>query len=379
MIKFFRKIRQNLLMENKTGKYFKYAIGEIILVVIGILIALSINNWNESRKELNSELQLYSNLLSDLNSEYSSIEEQLFFTGAYDRFYFHLNKERSGQAEYDSGQNYNYLLWFHRYNIFIQEKYSESFHIIKNEKVHRKLKKFIEQEINTRNAVDDWNEHQMQIVRPFLLKHGISNTKALYNEELTDFAPIINTVNLIDYSKLKEQYTTEEFESLLFSIRFKTLWMTQNFSWLNEQNREFQVLLSHEMASTKLKGSFEPLEARTFEEMYAMEKPIDQIIAFIKKEAVNDTDYPITEGAINSFGYDLMEEVKYHDALRIFELNTELYPNQWNTYDSYGECLLELGDIENAIRAYKKSLELNPNNSSSIEALKNIIEKKNKK
>ena len=50
MIKFFRKIRQNLLIENKTGKYFKYAIGEIVLVVIGILIALQINNWNEERK-----------------------------------------------------------------------------------------------------------------------------------------------------------------------------------------------------------------------------------------------------------------------------------------------------------------------------------------
>ena len=49
MIKFFKKIRQNLLSEGKTGKYFKYAIGEIILVVIGILIALSINNWNEDR------------------------------------------------------------------------------------------------------------------------------------------------------------------------------------------------------------------------------------------------------------------------------------------------------------------------------------------
>jgi hypothetical protein len=50
MIKFFRKIRQNMLIENKTRTYFKYAIGEIVLVVIGILIALSINNWNESRK-----------------------------------------------------------------------------------------------------------------------------------------------------------------------------------------------------------------------------------------------------------------------------------------------------------------------------------------
>ena len=44
MIKFFRKIRQNLLAEGKTSKYLKYAIGEIILVVIGILIAISINN-----------------------------------------------------------------------------------------------------------------------------------------------------------------------------------------------------------------------------------------------------------------------------------------------------------------------------------------------
>ena len=51
MIKFFRKIRQNLLSEGKTGKYLKYEIGEIILFVFGILIALQINNWNEARKD----------------------------------------------------------------------------------------------------------------------------------------------------------------------------------------------------------------------------------------------------------------------------------------------------------------------------------------
>ena len=49
MIKFFRKIRYNLMSKNKTGKYFKYAIGEILLVVIGILIALQINTWNQQR------------------------------------------------------------------------------------------------------------------------------------------------------------------------------------------------------------------------------------------------------------------------------------------------------------------------------------------
>ncbi|MFC7357690.1 hypothetical protein ACFQO1_08330 [Jejudonia soesokkakensis] len=49
MIKFFKHIRYKLMVENKTGKYLKYAIGEIILVVIGILIALQINNWNQNR------------------------------------------------------------------------------------------------------------------------------------------------------------------------------------------------------------------------------------------------------------------------------------------------------------------------------------------
>ncbi|MGB5417519.1 DUF6090 family protein [Algibacter sp.] len=69
MIKFFRHIRQQLLSENKTGKYFKYAIGEIVLVVIGILIALQINNWNENRIK-NKEVKTFlNNLIQDLNGD----------------------------------------------------------------------------------------------------------------------------------------------------------------------------------------------------------------------------------------------------------------------------------------------------------------------
>lgn len=82
MIKFFRKIRQNLLLQNKTGKYFKYAIGEIVLVVIGILIALSINNWNEKRKARTLEINYLKNIQADLNAELknneSMIEERNF-------------------------------------------------------------------------------------------------------------------------------------------------------------------------------------------------------------------------------------------------------------------------------------------------------------
>ena len=75
MIKFFRKIRQNLLSEGKTGKYLKYAIGEIILVVIGILIALQINNWNENRKNRIAEADYYCRILDDFERNERLIDD----------------------------------------------------------------------------------------------------------------------------------------------------------------------------------------------------------------------------------------------------------------------------------------------------------------
>jgi hypothetical protein len=74
VIKLFRNIRQKLLTEGKTSNYLKYAIGEIILVVIGILIALQINNWNENRKLKNVEFQTLLALQIDLNASLEDID-----------------------------------------------------------------------------------------------------------------------------------------------------------------------------------------------------------------------------------------------------------------------------------------------------------------
>jgi len=69
MIKFFRKIRQNLLSEGKTGTYLKYAVGEIILVVIGILIALGINNWNSNRINTSKQRDYLMAIKNDLEKQ----------------------------------------------------------------------------------------------------------------------------------------------------------------------------------------------------------------------------------------------------------------------------------------------------------------------
>jgi len=75
MINFFRKIRKQLADDNKPIKYFRYAIGEIVLVVIGILIALSINNWNEQRKMNSQEQELLEGLEIEFTINFNRLEK----------------------------------------------------------------------------------------------------------------------------------------------------------------------------------------------------------------------------------------------------------------------------------------------------------------
>jgi len=77
MLKFFRSIRKKLIEEDNVRKYILYAIGEILLVVIGILIALQVNNWNEQRK-LNTEIETFQKaLLSELQNDLTSIDQKI--------------------------------------------------------------------------------------------------------------------------------------------------------------------------------------------------------------------------------------------------------------------------------------------------------------
>ncbi|TYA59668.1 hypothetical protein [Formosa maritima] len=79
MIKFFRKIRYNLMEQNKTRKYFKYAIGEIILVVVGILIALQINTWNQDIINTSNEQNYLVGLKNDLEKQINAFNGSVEF------------------------------------------------------------------------------------------------------------------------------------------------------------------------------------------------------------------------------------------------------------------------------------------------------------
>ncbi len=109
------------------------------------------------------------------------------------------------------------------------------------------------------------------------------------------------------------------------------------------------------------------LNLASLTDFYKTSQSIDKTIELIKSEHQkgNKSAYNVDQSAINTFGYQLMHVHEYENALKVFKLNTTLYPTGFNTFDSYGECLLKLNRKSEAMEAYKKSLELNPKNENA--------------
>lgn len=98
-----------------------------------------------------------------------------------------------------------------------------------------------------------------------------------------------------------------------------------------------------------------------------------QTYADIKKSL---PDFALKENEVNSWGYELMACGKIKEAIEIFKLNVELYPESFNVYDSLGEAYMNNGEKELAIKNYQRSIELNPQNTAGIEMLKKLKEQK---
>lgn len=147
MIKFFRQIRRDLMGKNKTSKYFKYAIGEIALVVLGILIALSINNWNENRKNLVKKETLLKALQIEFNSNLIQLDTVLYYDGLVlkniQRF-MQLDPDNSLELARDSMpnwfQNSSYRWTFNPLNGVLRSGISSGeIHLIKNDSLSNLL------------------------------------------------------------------------------------------------------------------------------------------------------------------------------------------------------------------------------------------------
>ena len=96
------------------------------------------------------------------------------------------------------------------------------------------------------------------------------------------------------------------------------------------------------------------------------------IKAYLEIRSKNPQDPAVNENRLNGLGYRFMGDKKYGEAVAVFKLNVELYPQSWNVYDSLAEAQMMNGDRELAIVNYERSLALNPGNANGARMLKKL-------
>lgn len=138
MIKFFRKIRQKLLSENQFSRYLLYAIGEIFLVVIGILLALQINNWNSYQNDREIEQNVLKSLANEFKINLTELsKDHKLNQASLDAGYALLQENRTelSSSEVDSliGTALNYATFDARTGVFDETIASGKMRLIQND------------------------------------------------------------------------------------------------------------------------------------------------------------------------------------------------------------------------------------------------------
>ena len=221
--------------KNKKGKYLKYAIGEIILVVIGILIALQINNWNENRKLKNNEKIILTDLIEDLKLDYNAfnedtkqLEKQLKLVDE-----LIIDPHNSKLAKTDINL-FRYLVYI--YPVTFEDNIPEG---INNKEIIEVLKNYYRfQQVALKDNIT-YSNVVLDLARPFLRKHGIHVPKAaVINVE--DY-----NQNIFDLTKLEKLYDTDEFGQILFELRVKTAEFIFDIENLCKLNKELVPVINN--------------------------------------------------------------------------------------------------------------------------------------
>ena len=226
MIKFFRKIRYNLMSENKTGKYLKYAIGEIILVVIGILIALQINNWNEKRKlqivQNTLLINFYENLAAD--SIILQNNKQILFKIIETQRQLHaFRKSLLEPDEIDNPQRIRNS--FRNYSI-TKSNHPDIATKILNESLKEKIREYYRLLAFLENAYTQYDNVVKETVRPYLANNLALNPDFLFDNQSQSDKP--EKLNLEQFYLIVKR---EDFGQILFESNLKA---TETVGILNE-------------------------------------------------------------------------------------------------------------------------------------------------
>ena len=239
MIKFFRNIRQNLLMENKTSKYLKYAIGEIVLVVIGILIALQINNWNEGRKKNQKEAILIKNIVEDLyidaayiDQALNELDEQL---GVVDQLIARVS-DGNTIPDYSSMGLVRYSSDFRPKT---QRNHTEAVSNLEKDATRKLLQNYFIKEDQVNDIFLEYEAIIHNEIRPYLRESGMHNLNSLYTRGNS-----LQNDMMLHPQILEAQLQEVKSQQLLYERRLKTESFKRLLKELKDNNQELIKILN---------------------------------------------------------------------------------------------------------------------------------------
>jgi Family of unknown function (DUF6090) len=196
------------MAKNKTGKYFKYAIGEITLVVVGILIALSINNWNEKQKDNNLEQiflqKLKSNLQDDITLYKSASARNDEIAKHLDSAIIMLHNYKDHTTK-DFQKHLPNLMFSSRFNpnktAFNNLMSIGKMNIIQNDSITEKLFLYYREVLSTKESIGEgMDTYNRNIFGPAILEFDYLNTSSNFKtkslEYYANYPLIINSLNL---------------------------------------------------------------------------------------------------------------------------------------------------------------------------------------
>jgi hypothetical protein len=261
MIKFFRKIRQKMLTENKFSKYLLYAIGEILLVVIGILIALQINTNSENHKKQVFEITILENIKEDilsdkvdceLNLEYIKIEltnEQRLLD-----FLFDENAPPKDSISFNDALGIDLITAFH--NASFNNLQNNDIGLISNNKLYKEITRFYDFYVSALKELEN--------------SHDYANT---YDDKFIFFRKHFTVINKKTKREFgsKDNAWNQDFERYNFAIK--------NVETL-KNDEEFKILLAESILINSIKISF---YQQLFEKIESLNKSIDSELRTLKK------------------------------------------------------------------------------------------------
>lgn len=216
MLNFYRNIRKLALISGSMRKYISYAIGEIILVMLGILLALQVNNWNDKRNRQASEIKILQELKSDLESIFIEVEGDLkahleFFKGSleFKKFLESDREYHDSLTPYFISSTYDLQIWPKK-GAYENLK-SIGFELISGDSLRHQITDFYELRITRLEKTApmyDINRDIYKILVPYVKKHFKVDKKVDLGFRQFDFTDLkdstrVNHLSPIDFKAMK--------------------------------------------------------------------------------------------------------------------------------------------------------------------------------